>query len=145
MIHPDCGFFTSSPNHYAACGWKVADGYWSRVRREQRAAAKAERAELKRTQALLNEAAPHRRKVKPRDQWLAGICARMYVRGALSRYIDGQPVTVEEMTSRIIAARDRYGYTGNESAEVSLAYADGLIHSPDPKPYPAPHPYGKAR
>jgi hypothetical protein len=148
MIDPACGFFTSSPNHYAACGWKVADGYWSKRRRE----ARAEQAALVTVAKLLNQAvrdrgeAPHRRHVKPHAVWIAGRVATWYVRGALARHVDGDNATsVQVMTTRILSLRESYGYRNEDAIAMALAYADGLIHSPDPTPPPTPHPYGKDR
>lgn len=146
MIHADCGFFTSSPNHYAVCGWRIADGYWSKRRRQER----AETRELKRTEKLLAEAAPagHVRKIKPRFLRVASLSARWYVRGALSRHVwPGDPFwSVEAVTDRLMHGHlYRFGLTEGEAMEVALAYADGRLHSPDPKPYPSPHPYGKDR
>jgi hypothetical protein len=152
VIHADCGFFTSSPNHYAVCGWRVAEGYWSKRRRIERAEARELRAELKRTQRLLDQAirdrgpAPHRRAIKPRSLVMAGHVARWYVRGALAPHVDGDnAVRVADMTNQILDARKRLGFSDDEAIEIALAYARGVIHSPDPTPPPSPHPYGKAR
>lgn len=148
MIHADCGFFTSSPNHYAVCGWKVAPGYWSKRRRQERAEARERRAAAKRVEQAIRDRgdAPHRRKVKPRSVVMAGHIARWYVRGALARYADGDnAIRIADMTNHIMDARPRLGFSDAEAIEVALAYARGIIHSPEPTPPPSPHPYGKAR